>query len=332
MLADLLDSTPYSACGPELEFFCNKCIYEFSDYQSNPHKISSIHSIRATGIRFREDHLAAYNLTRQQWDEHIQQAASLQDFTASFARAYLTYRGKPNSGIVFEKTPQNINAIDLFLTAFPNSYFIHIVRDPASVYWSLRKRGWGELSAWSTWLIYEAKYFPFIDHPRCITLKYRDLVQRPFQITADIINRIAPSAAITADMVKSGFKENRYRQQVSSIQGWSNTDRTTIQATVKAPPTFIKEKLSNQLDCHVDPAYADRHGLSTATLREIMEKLNYHQEVEKLAAQAPDTIKIPTPTFQDWRKILPKWIKSIWHGNGQIKDLHMLTKPIVPAH
>lgn len=294
--------------------------------------ISPIHSIRATGIRFREDHLGAYNLTRKQWDAQIQEASSLNEFAASFTQAYLANRGKSKKGIVFEKTPQNINAINLFLAAFPKSYFIHIVRDPAAVYWSLRKRGWGELTAWSTWLIYEAKYFPFIDHPRCITIKYQDLVQRPFKITADIINRIAPSAAITANMVKSGFKENRYRQQVGSLQGWTNTDRTTIQPAVKIPPTAILKKLANQLDCHVNPAYADRHDLSTATLREIMEELNFHKELLELEAEAPDTVTMPTSTLRDWQKILPKWIKSIWRGHGHVKDLHMLTKPIVPAH
>lgn len=331
LLADLLDSTPFSACGPELEFFCNRCVYEFSDYKANPTQISPIHSFKATGIRFRKDHLHQYNLDLEGWQKMLQESADLRQFAERFTAHFLHARGKSNPGIVFEKTPQNVNAIDLFLKAFPESYFIHIVRDPASVYWSLKRRGWGSLGAWATWLIYEAKMYPYLSHERCIIVNYKELIRHPFTITSDIINKIDPTLSCTPEIVKQGFKQNDYRKGVDSLKGWDNQNRSTIQQSVPEPPEHILEELSHQLDCQVNPTYAKRHKIAQVTLREVMDELGYEAQLDKLESFDNDEVIVPKPSLKDWRKIIPKWIKSINRGHGKVSDIKMLTKPIVPS-
>ena len=64
LLSDLLDSTTYTASGPEIEFFCNKYLYDFAWFQNNFGKTSHLFNLRSTGIFPRYDRLDAYGLTK----------------------------------------------------------------------------------------------------------------------------------------------------------------------------------------------------------------------------------------------------------------------------
>lgn len=85
LLADLLDSTLLTACGPELEFFCNKRLYNFREFQKAPDKTSNVVTLRATGIFPRYDRLSAYRLNRSGLKRMIRNASSLKNFFDTFA-------------------------------------------------------------------------------------------------------------------------------------------------------------------------------------------------------------------------------------------------------
>jgi len=81
--------------------------------------------------------------------------------------------------VAVEKTPNNIFSLPFLHTALPHAKFVIIVRHPASVFKSLRRRGFDPFTATARW------YFPNLiaramqDLPRVHTITYEELTQQP---------------------------------------------------------------------------------------------------------------------------------------------------------
>jgi len=56
-------------------------------------------------------------------------------------------RSKPGAHAVVDKTPENLQLARFILKVFPDAYFIHVIRDPRSVFSSLRSGG----ESWARW-------------------------------------------------------------------------------------------------------------------------------------------------------------------------------------
>jgi len=124
--------------------------------------------------------------------ERIQKdSVNLVEFADRFAHEFLEQEGKHRW---IEKTPNNVRALDRLLTWYPRGRFIHVVRDGRDVMCSLRNHPRervidGKIVPVETknppeksalrWLEDTMRGLAFKAHPRCLEIRYEDLVQDP---------------------------------------------------------------------------------------------------------------------------------------------------------
>ncbi len=319
LLSDLLDSTPFTASGPELEFFCNPSIYDFEAYKKKQRRTGKLFPVRSTGIYFRSDFLNAYGFTHKEWVNLIRTSKSLPHFTEAFTQRFLAFRQKETQGIVFEKTPQNTNCIGEFLDAFPDAYYLHIVRNPANVFSSLRKRNFGTYTAGATWLLYAAKAKVFANHPRFIKISYEELISNPFTSVERLLDKIMPDFNISANEIKLNFENNTYRQNVSGISTWENQNRTSVNSTQKTISNQEMELLGSFLTYKVGSQYASTFSLEQLSFKQAMQQNGYDFLLEELGKITPRSFE--KRNGLENKKLITKWIKGFVSGNYSFTDL-----------
>lgn len=93
----------------------------------------------------------------------------------------------PDAGIILEKTPDNLDFVDLLNRLYPQAYFIHVIRDPRAVvasHLALKKEEWGWISAEETHLDIAKKWLKAIQkrdravellEDRFIEVRYEDM-------------------------------------------------------------------------------------------------------------------------------------------------------------
>ena len=179
-LADLLDSLPFAACGPELHLLSP--LSHYRDLTTTPQRKFRRAACPACyasyADRFGTWALADYGTTCRQAQAMLRRSPTFPSFVQEFAIQYGAFRRK-QLRIFFEKTPENVHAARSFLGAFPEGIFVHIVRHPFHVYRSLRRRGFGSYLAAAAWLVDVAAAYALREHPRALTIRYEDLVQDP---------------------------------------------------------------------------------------------------------------------------------------------------------
>ena len=88
-----------------------------------------------------------------------------------------------------EKTPRQINCIDLLLECSKNCQIIAILRDPRDVVFSLKKRCGDLYRSIKRWAQDNTAVLPYLSHPQCHVIHYEELVEDP---AAEMI-RVLPS-------------------------------------------------------------------------------------------------------------------------------------------
>ena len=97
-------------------------------------------------------------------------------FAASAVRAGKSYWG--------DKTPRQVNEIRFLADAFPDSKFIHVIRDGRDVALSIRKAGWmrnvAEIAEyWKKQVMDGKRASSHLDKSRYMEIFYEDLVEEP---------------------------------------------------------------------------------------------------------------------------------------------------------
>jgi len=126
-----------------------------------------------------------------------------------------------------EKTPVNCYAIGEILEAYSQARYIHTVRDGRDVALSLMARSYDARQAVQRWLYDTSTIFPFIDHPRCLLVKYEELVQSPEQTLGEVLVFIGsdPELAQTMIQAASGGKAD-----FRAVRSWSESPTNPISA------------------------------------------------------------------------------------------------------
>ncbi|MDB4000943.1 sulfotransferase [bacterium] len=163
LLREMLNRHPNIFCGPETSMF---------------------------GLPFWPNNISKmWNIEEGEIFTQVSQAPNLAVFAEQF---YLDQSNKAGKKRSADKTPNNIRVIGKMLTWFPNSRFIHIVRDGRDVACSLRhhpkqkiidgkivpshiNRPISECAA--RWLNDTSSGLAYRSHPRYCEIKYEDLVQ-----------------------------------------------------------------------------------------------------------------------------------------------------------
>lgn len=316
-LSDLLDSTPYSASGPELNVFSNTRLYDYSAYRQHPGICGLSASVYTARNCIVEKDLPAYGLDMQRYKALVRDCSDFPTFAARFAEHFLALRGKDRGGIVFEKTPQNINAIGKFLQATDDAYFVHVVRHPIYVYESLLRRGFPPFIALVTWLIDVAQYLPYRNHPRVLLVRYEELVQKPFAVVSNILQRIIGKVALDERAFMTSYNNNNYTKLFSGrVASWSVRESGVVaNANSKGISEEILLQFAAAQDWSVHPRYAEFFAFEPVTYRRAIELLGYRDSVDCLLSGLKGKAAAPAVSFADWKILSKKFLYALASGN-----------------
>lgn len=325
LLADLLDASDYTACGPELGAFANSHIYDIGNSKKEMAERSGTATLYTTGVGVYEKGLPGYGLSKDILRAMAEQSESFEDFSLAFVERYISLRNKHQEAQVFEKTPQNINCITQFLKSTTEGSFIFLIRNPLYVHRSLMKRGYSTLQAIGTWMIAAAKYLNNCNNARVTYLRYEDLVEDPFGLSADIIGRIT-QRDINSQVLKDGYEKNRYRHLFEGrINTWNASNVGQV-SNSNFGEIDLKDmqRIAAMLDWRINPKYASRFGLADISFREALLHFGY-QHVEYELDKSPRVFS--GVGYSDAMFFLRRWGADIKRKEAGIRDVFTYLSP-----
>lgn len=332
-LSDLLDCTPVSASGPELNLFSNLRLYDFTGYRSAPWccgASASVHTARNCIFR---DELPAYGLDATGYERLVRECSGFQSFAQAFATRFLALRGKDKNGTMFEKTPQNVNAVGAFLRAYPQGWFIYAVRNPVYVYASLLKRGFPRFIALITWLIDVSQYLPYRNHPRVLLVRYEELVREPFQIVSGILEKVCGVTGLDEVAFMDAYHTNSYSNIYSGrVDTWSVQQTGVVKdANRKNVDMEILADIAAGLELVVNPAYARLYDFAPLSMREAIAVFGYTDAVEVLIGSVQPNLNAVRPDNQSRRMLWKKMVYALLTGQPDRGGAAALLRPVLPV-
>ena len=236
LLADLMDSVPGVVCPPEMHLFCVEGAYRYDERfraRAAARRAMPNRAIYAAASRFfnwKYRHTAGVgkaNITSA-----IESASDLRGFVEWYARKHAAWRGMAGGSVraFAEKTPLNVVWAAEFCRAFPATMpgggaaagpglFIHLVRDGRAVAASLVRRGFSLYEAAMIWLHQvHAGRQAAERFAHAIEVRYEDLLDDPYGITAGLADRVGLS--VTASEVKAGMRANEFRAALPRVESW----------------------------------------------------------------------------------------------------------------
>jgi hypothetical protein len=323
-LADLLDSTKYSACGEELGIFSNKHFYNFEEFKVHKKVTSKLASLYFPRTHFYKNVLPYYGLDETLFFKLVNESEGFSDFIKDFSLRYLALRGKDIEGIVFEKTPENINTAEQFLNSTKDTYFINIIRHPLYVYASMLKRGFKNNIALLNWFIEASISKKLYNNDRFITIKYEDLVEKPFETVQNIIKKIK-GVEITEKEIKNGYENNDYRKYFSfKLDSWEVKDIGKIQnANNKSLDNEILFSFSKIKDLKISKNYAQKFNLEEDKLVDLMNFYKYNFEFEKF----PSTEGFKFSDLE-LKQLKNKWKQDFKNKEASFNDKRIYLQPV----
>lgn len=322
LLGNLLDSTPFTACGPELNLFSSNYLYDFDNFKKNLNNYSASSSIHINRNKINFHRIHSYGHSFESFKKLVNESSSLQDFLDKFALHFLALRGKDINGVVFEKTPQNLTNIKEYLEK-TNNYFVHIVRDPIDVYKSLLKRGYSDKMALLIWFIDEAKMYSYLDHERVILIKYEEVLKNPYAIVSEIIKKVT-NRSVSQEEIERYRDENIYRKLYTfSLDSWNFKSTDRIQnsnsydlSTKEAEALYYLKSLK------IEKHYSKLFDIPEVSFIEILTKFGYEKRFFESIKECENKPKF---TNKDKILLLRKFIKSIDAGKNTISTFFIFT-------
>lgn len=237
MLADLLDSLPGVACGPESNIFCHAAAYGPADTARWAEQPQPAPACYMPPLYFFSPILEEVGLDGARRREMVAGAADLDDFVRRY-RAYYALWRKREVRIFADKTPVNVNCLDRFCTWHgPRGAFIHLVRDGRAVVASLGGRGFTPYEAAYVWIAQVHHGMRARRFPNAIELRYEDILADRFELLAELAGLFGLDADAAA--IEARFAENTYRGGLKRIGSWTVSEFT---GRIQAPADF-RERL-----------------------------------------------------------------------------------------
>lgn len=321
--ADLLDSSVFSAVGPELNLFSLEQLYDssqFTDFYTKKSKFSSVY-LRRNGLVLND--LCSYGLDVKRLKAMLEESRNLSDFLRKFSQSFLALRGKDINGVVFEKSPQNINCIRQYLE-YSDNYFVHIVRNPMNVYKSLINRGFSPFISMVTWLLDEAKMYNFLDNDRVIVIKYEELINSPYRIASDVISKVSGFDVDPLELERA-YKNNNFRKlHTVKLNSWSNIK--TGRDSLKRFTEFDLGLLQYFRRTKVNPTYARFFDLAEVSFEDLLFKLGYESDFTELVeTNSTSGFEI---TSTDKYRLFRKFSGDFKSGDARFWDLNIYMNPV----
>lgn len=186
LLRTMLDSHRNIACGQEISFFDRPRLFDtplkklhrmFTDQEFDSLDRDVVYPLRTGAGSYFGLFFPNYGKTYHDMattDAIFRMASDTRDFLNLYFSNFADKSGKRRWA---EKTPNNIFCVGEILDFFPDSKFVHVIRDGRDVVCSLALRRKFELnSAIIRWLMSVEAGIRFRGNPRYYELKYEDLV------------------------------------------------------------------------------------------------------------------------------------------------------------
>lgn len=94
----------------------------------------------------------------------------------------------PGKSLWAEKTPRNIRTIGKFISTFPRSPVIHLVRDPRDVITSLMGRRKSLINTIESWLGSVSAIQPYSESAQVLQIRYEDLCRSPEETISSVFS------------------------------------------------------------------------------------------------------------------------------------------------
>ena len=281
LLADLLDASMFGVCGPELNFFSNVLAYKsFNNYRENPFAASYSSSLYKSYNALNHRELSHYGLCKDRVRRIAHESNSFKCMAERVACFYTKWRDRPDA-VWFEKTPENIDCIKHYIDCTP-CCAIHIVRNPLNVAYSLwRNRGFSLGTAIFTWLFDVAHVVPALGNERLIEVRYEQLVEAPWQLVSNIVNRLKGCKVLTPQDLEKAYTSNPYRiKAVKKVASWGVNKYGVIRNANKPiqDERFLRA-FRAALDYRVSDDWAHRFSVEPLSYRQALSLFGYEQMV-----------------------------------------------------
>lgn len=323
LLSNLLDCSPFTACGPELNLFSCTHLYDYERFKYGLEKYSGSSSIYVANTRINYHRIHSFGHSKESFKKLVVESKNLTDFLDRFALHYLALRGKDIEGVVFEKTPENLTNIRKYLETTDN-YFVHIVRDPVDVYKSLIKRGMSNNIALLTWFFDEAIMYNYLEHERVIVVKYEELLKSPYQVASKIIEKVTGRVS-SPSAIQSYRETNHYRKLFTGLNNlWKFKTTDKIESSNSYDFSLAEKKnLSSLKNLKVSNEYASCFEIAEVSFMELLEKFGYEQRYHDLV-KGYGGIKFDLDASERVR-VLKKAVYGVKTKNIAINSLACLT-------
>ena len=163
---------------------------------------------------------------------------SYEELILWFVGKYAEKEGKPRAAYWVDHSPTNIKHAKTLLGLFPDSRFIHIIRDGRAVAASIMPLDWGPNTIDKTacsWKSRVSRYLSLessLNNDQVLRVRYEDLIQAPETALRDICSFL--DIAYQPQMIKgSGFKVPRYQDKQHALIG-KEPDKNRINAWEKS--------------------------------------------------------------------------------------------------
>ena len=286
IFSDLLDSTEFTLCGPEIMLFSNKELLKKNFKEANIFSNSGTSTLYMSKLSVRSFRFYSYGLNNDLLLEIIDRSKNLYEFINNFINFYRALRGKPEATLLFEKTPENINVIDSY-SWDRKVKFINILRHPIYVYASLRRRGFDKISAITTWYLDVLKYYSNRNEENIIEVRYEDLAKSPYLYVSNFLKKNFDITA-SSEKIEQGLKNNVYRSlhRFGSYQTklpWKvkKSNKFINANSMKIDDIFIKEFYSS-INISVSRKYAKFYNLLEIPLIDLINNLGYKIDQSKI--------------------------------------------------
>jgi hypothetical protein len=291
LLSHLLNAHPSIYCGPELYLLNKRSLYErpfkytkqeFSDLLEKglptigvldndilPSSTSYSLYRDFTFIRAPEK----YGFTKDKLCNLASKSENFGDFVREFFRMVLQKNGKT---IWAEKTPTNCYCIGHFLSLFPRSRYIHVIRDGRDVVISLIKRGASPESAVRRWLYDIGTGFLYRKEKQYYEIKYENLVTNPTSTLADLLEFLDVSPV--ADLLVKSARE--FKVLETTHKSWGQQPNASI--SKMSIGKWKKYKFKGNLErlfhnTEITKEVADRLGLKKKySANDVLTEFGYH--------------------------------------------------------
>lgn len=325
-LADLLDSTPISACGPELYLFASHA-YHFSKFQKDIESTWSSPTPYMDRLQLPFSVLSEFGMSYTDFKSLVHNSRSFSECAYLFKAHYLKYRDKPNDSLWFEKTPQNIFSISRFLDEFPNEKFLCVVRNPIFVCRSLLKRNVSIYQGAAAWLLAASQIMRYQSDDRVLVVRYEDLVKDPFNTVSNLVDKIS-GKHLSSSVIQENYEGNAYRKnECARINSWNISaygglgDGNSGDINQKLITSFV-----GLFACRINQKYAGHFGLNAVSMIEALEYFGYYDEMLAYAKSGQ------VSSSRSWFDI--KWsVKKWWHdyreNTAYLNELGSYISPLV---